>query len=53
MTLEEIKALMPEYNKWILNMAFWYGEDYAKEYCTWERFRIHWQILTEVRSKRK
>lgn len=48
MTLEEIKSLMPHYNDWKANIAFWYGEEYTKKYCTWQRFLEHIKILSEV-----
>lgn len=48
MTLEEIKALMPQYNEWKKNIYFWYGEEYTEKYCTWKRFLEHIKILSEV-----
>lgn len=48
MTLEEIKSLIPHYNDWKANIAFWYGSEYAEKYCAWQRFLEHIKILSEV-----
>ncbi|MBR2540373.1 MAG: hypothetical protein IKE85_06055 [Mogibacterium sp.] len=52
MTLEEIKKLMPVFERWKLNITLIYGDRYAELYCTWERFRDHLQVL-EVMEKDK
>ena len=51
MTLEEIKGLMPHFEKWKSNISLIYGETYAKRYCTWERFIDHLNILYEISEK--
>lgn len=48
MTLDEIKQLMPHFQGWKENIALIYGMQYANKYCTWERFRDHIKIMTEV-----
>lgn len=48
MTIDQITHLLPQYNNWKLNIAFWYGEEYANLYCTWKRFLEHIETLKEV-----
>lgn len=53
MTLEEIKKLMPVFERWKLNIALIYGDRYAELYCTWERFRDHLQVLEVMENEKK
>ena len=39
---------MPQYNKWKLNIALIYGDDYSKEYCTWKRYLEHMEVLAKI-----
>jgi len=48
MTLEEIKAALPQYMKWKSDIALLYGALYAEKYCTWERFNDHIKVLKEI-----
>lgn len=52
MTLEEIKKLMPAFERWKLNIALIYGDRYAEIYCNWERFRDHLQILKVIENEK-
>lgn len=53
MTLEEIKKLMPVFERWKLNITLIYGDRYAELYCTWERFRDHLQVLEVMENDKK
>jgi hypothetical protein len=53
MTLEEIKKLMPSFERWKLNIALIYGDRYAELYCNWERFRDHLQVLEVIENEKK
>ena len=53
MTLEEIKKLMPFFERWKLNIALIYGDRYAELYCNWERFRDHLQVLEVIENEKK
>ena len=48
MTLEEIKRLMPHFQKWKDDIALLYGRAYASKYCDWKRFLDHVKVLQEV-----
>lgn len=48
MTLEEIKAALPQFMKWKSDISLLYGALYAKKYCTWERFNDHLKVLKEI-----
>lgn len=52
MTLEEIKAALPQFIKWKSNIALLYGALYAEKYCTWERFNDHLKALKEINEER-
>jgi hypothetical protein len=52
MTLEEIKKLMPSFERWKLNIALIYGDRYAELYCNWERFRDHLQVLEVIENEK-
>jgi hypothetical protein len=52
MTLEEIKAALPQFMKWKSNIALLYGALYAEKYCTWERFNDHLKVLKEINEER-
>lgn len=53
MTLEEIKKLMPFFQRWKTNIALIYGDRYAELYCNWERFRDHLQVLEVIENEKK
>ena len=53
MTLEEIKQLMPFFERWKLNIALIYGDRYAELFCNWERFRDHLQVLEVIENEKK
>ena len=48
MTLEEIKAALPQFMKWKSDIALLYGALYSEKYCTWERFNDHIKVLKEI-----
>lgn len=52
MTLEEIKAALPQFMKWKSNIALLYGALYSEKYCTWERFNDHLKVLKEISEER-
>lgn len=52
MTLEEIKNLMPVFERWKLSIALIYGDRYAEIYCNWERFRDHLQVLEVIENEK-
>lgn len=53
MTLEEIKKLMPSFQRWKTKIALIYGDRYAELYCNWERFRDHLQVLEVIENEKK
>ena len=53
MTLEEIKQMMPVFERWKSNISIIYGEKYAEIFCTWERFRDHLHILEVLANENK
>ena len=50
MTLEQIKSLMPYFTRWMEDISLLYGIEYAKMYCTWNRFRDHLEIMSELKG---
>lgn len=48
MTLEDIKKLLPHFQKWKENIALIYGMQYAEKYCNWNRFKDHLDVMKEV-----
>lgn len=51
MTYEEIKRLVPHFQKWKSDIAFLYGSSYAEKFCTWERFKEHISVLNELQDE--